>query len=315
MFAFDMTKSRPAQLFIGALALLGVAGTKDASREGSAFGLDPSLPFYLSLAPFIPTTELSVGANSQEGRKLQNTTGGAVDDSAASDDTTVEVYIDDLPLVDDAFVGNATFEELCPYLKKAVEKAYLGMYTCLCDANATAVVCATPETQPVQGAPNLKALVNNTVWFDDAPNATAVGDDKVPNIDSLRMCFDYRYVQAPNPQTEFPPKGCIYMNYSDDGKSVESCSATLTDPNRTLMNCSSCSGCAGGIKITLDCSNVNELAASDECYSMDGSETTAIFPDLVKSVGSGGAAIVPSLGWGFLLLLGHTAMLLLVHSS
>jgi hypothetical protein len=181
--------------------------------------------------------------NSQEGRKLQNTTDGAADDSAALDDTIV-VYVDALPLVDDAFVDNATFEEVCPYLKKPVEKAYLGMNTCLCNANATSVVCATPETLPVQGAPNLKALVNNTVWFDDAPNATAVGADKVPNIDSLRTCFDYRYVQAPKPQTEFPPKGCVYMNYSDDGKSVETCSATLTHPNRTLMNCSSGSGCA-----------------------------------------------------------------------
>ena len=66
MFASNMAKStcRPAKFFIGAL-VLSVAGSKDgARREGTAHGLDASLLPYLSLvAPFIPTTELTVGAS------------------------------------------------------------------------------------------------------------------------------------------------------------------------------------------------------------------------------------------------------------
>jgi hypothetical protein len=321
MFASNMTKALPALILSGALSLAIAMGRKDVREQGSSFGADESLLPYLSLVvPFNPTPELSVRANLHELRKLQNTTGDMTDDFTASDDAflenaTVELYVDDLPLRDDAFFDNATFEEACPYFDKAVGQAYLSVFTCRCDTNTASGVCLTPSAVPVQGAPNLEALVNQTTWYDDDPNATAIGEDGVHNIESLRMCYDYRYVVTLKSQNEYPPEGCITVNYSDDGKSVETCLATLTEPNRTLMKCASCSGCSGGVKFFLDCSNVNELAVSDKCYSLDGTETTVIFPDLVNSVGSGGASIATGLRWGLVLVLGHAALLLSVHSS
>lgn len=136
-----MTKALPARIFSGALSLAFAMGRKDVRERGSSFGADESLLPYLSfVVPFNPTPELSVLANLHERRKLQNTTGDMNDDFTASDDTslenaTVEIYVDDLPLRDDAFFDNATFEEACPYFDKAVEQAYLGVFTCRCDTS------------------------------------------------------------------------------------------------------------------------------------------------------------------------------------